>query len=388
MIKDVLKFFSSITGNIKFNQYLFFAFLAVVGYVVIASGKTALTQQNSEIVQKKGQVSDKIKLASELVNGQKVWEEYFENLLTQERKERSKMQEAFIQQLREFKEDLTKTYKRELDAIEKSREISENELKSLLNSNSSDKDNLESLSQTQEVNDFILRKIPHTDEQPKDIGRYIPAGSYVKGRLLSGISVSTGINSQSDPIPLVMRLVDDANLPQGFKSKLKDCRVIASCHGDISSERAIIRLENLICIDKKTERAIETKVAGFVVGMDGKNGVRGQVISVDNKYLKNAALGGLLSGLGKSLKMDGTFAYNPTVGIVKNKEKSFDKFKDSSLDGIGSATEKLANYYIKKAESISPVIEIPAGGLADIVFTEGVYFGQQNTKHQIEINRK
>ena len=87
---------------------------------------------------------------------------------------------------------------------------------------------------------------------------YIPATSYVSGHLLGGIAVSTSVNTQSEPIPIVIKLTGRGNLPKDFAVDIKQCRLLGSCYGDISSERAIIRAEELVCEDKEAGLVIST----------------------------------------------------------------------------------------------------------------------------------
>jgi conjugal transfer pilus assembly protein TraB len=77
---------------------------------------------------------------------------------------------------------------------------------------------------------------------------YIPAGAYVKAVLLSGVDVSVGISSQSNPQPVLLRLVHPGSLPNKFLGKMRDCRIIAAASGELSTERAQFRLEKLSCI--------------------------------------------------------------------------------------------------------------------------------------------
>ena len=44
----------------------------------------------------------------------------------------------------------------------------------------------------------------------------------------------------------------------------------------------------------------------------------------------------------------------------------------ASMAGVGSAMNRLANYYISLAEKVFPVIEIDAGRMVDVVLTRGV----------------
>jgi hypothetical protein len=190
---------------------------------------------------------------------------------------------------------------------------------------------------------------------------YLPATSYVSGNLLGGIAVSTSVNSASEPIPVVIKLTDKGNLPADFAVDIKQCRLLASCYGDISSERVIIRAEELICENKAEGLLISTKVAGVIYGDDGANGIRGTVVSMSEKHLKNAALGGLLSGL--SSTAGGRQGVNLTAfgGISTKSKGAKEVLGEGLLGGASTAAEKLADYHIKLAENISPVILVPGG---------------------------
>ena len=56
----------------------------------------------------------------------------------------------------------------------------------------------------------------------KTVDNYIPAGSFAKAVLLSGVDAETGLNSSSDPEPVLIRIIDHGTLPRKFKSDLKD----------------------------------------------------------------------------------------------------------------------------------------------------------------------
>ena len=387
MIKKLLdQILSSDPTKAKQKQLILMALIVLALFITIFAIQKIVAAFGTHTKENKNITSDEVKitLASDVVDGNKVWAEYFETALKQEREIRQKDQEKLIEEFQKAQIAQNEKYEKDIERLENQLQATEFNLRSNLAQN----DSTNYLSESEEK--FKLNSLgggansPQYQDLPKNISLYIPSSTYVKGRLLSGISVSTGISAQSDPVPLIIRLTDDASLPGLHKIGLKNCRILGSCRGDISSERAIIRIENLVCVDDETQMAVETKVAGFVVGQDGINGIRGTVISMDTQHIKNAAIGGFLSGFSQNLKNEGGFALNPSIGIVSEKSNLATNLKNNAIDGAISATDKLANYYIQKAESISPVIEVPGGALVDIVFTEGVYFGQQNTRRQIE----
>ena len=216
---------------------------------------------------------------------------------------------------------------------------------------------------------------------------YIPATSYVSGHLLGGIVVSTSVNSASEPIPVIIKLTSRGNLPADFVVDIKQCRLLGSSYGDISSERAIIRAEELVCEDKAADLIISTKVSGVIYGDDGSNGIRGSVVSMSDKHLKNAVIGGVLSGFSNTAKGQNGLEIT-ALGAVSTKKKGMkDMAQDGILSGTSSAAEKLADYHIKLAENISPVILVPGGTKVDVVFTKSVEIGSVDIEEVINAER-
>jgi conjugal transfer pilus assembly protein TraB len=92
---------------------------------------------------------------------------------------------------------------------------------------------------------------------------YVPSGTFVRALLLGGIDAPTGGQAQEDPYPVLLEVTDFAKLPNSFEYDFRRCRVIGSGYGDISSERAIIRLEKMSCVTED-ELVFETRIKGFV----------------------------------------------------------------------------------------------------------------------------
>ena len=110
----------------------------------------------------------------------------------------------------------------------------------------------------------------------------VPAAVSVKALLVSSVDAICGVYANSDPVPVKLRLLDDAHLPKGVTVKLKGCLVLASAYGNISNERVYMRLERLTQVNTKGE-AIETEVVGYVSGEDGKFGVEEQSLIAPQK---------------------------------------------------------------------------------------------------------
>lgn len=342
---------------------------------VISGGKNNVVVKQEELRH--------VSLGTDVIPGEKLWHEHFNVKLADESEARKIEQDKAIETMKASFEDMMKKQQEAIEMLKDQLELYSQELQVLKTE--------PIVEEKQEQNVYGVLQMYDTkntkNDLPKDISIYIPASTFIKGRLLSGISVSTGVSTQSSPMPIIIRLQENAKLPNGFQTDLHDCRVVGSCYGDLSSERAIVRLESLVCVNRESKQSIETKVAGFVTGDDGVSGIRGVVVSMDSKHIKNAAIGSLFGGLSRGLKNDTTVSVNPTLGLIQEKQGFTDKVKDGTLVSAGDGMQKIADYYIKRAESISPVIQIPSGALVDVVFTEGVYFGQLNTKEIINDNR-
>lgn len=221
-------------------------------------------------------------------------------------------------------------------------------------------------------------------DRPKSTRSYIPETAYVKGVLLGGIVVSTSINSASEPVPVIIRILDRGNLPKNFDIDLTHCQIMGSSYGDLSSERAVIRAEILSCKDPVNELIYTTKIAGLIYGDDGMNGIKGKVVQTSSKHLKNAMIGGVISGFAGAAKgQDQIIVSSFGAGSTKKKNMG-DMLQEGGFAGVSNAAEKIADYYIKQAESMSPVLLVSGGTKVDIVFTKGVYLGALDVQEKLQ----
>ncbi len=210
----------------------------------------------------------------------------------------------------------------------------------------------------------------------KTVDTTIPAGSFAKTVLLSGLDASASMSASSDPRPMLLRMIDHGTLPRRFQSDLKDCHCTASAYGDLSSERVYARLEKMSCVTRRTGEILEIQVAGYIAGPDGKAGIRGVVASKDGQFLARSMVGGIFSGLSNVANPQNRQAQvNPFAQGQGAKQPSppniGDMFTAGMTSGISTALDRLSQYYIDRAEQLQPVIQIAAGQVVDIVFTEG-----------------
>ena len=202
-----------------------------------------------------------------------------------------------------------------------------------------------------------------------DARSYVPSGSFFRAALLGGLDAPTGGQAQSNPHPVLMRVQDNAFLPNRYRFRIRECFALGASYGDISAERAYIRLESLSCV-RHDGRAIDAPVKGYVVGEDGKAGMRGRLVSKQGQVLANALLAGIGAGIGQAFQQGATTVSTNPLGSVGTIEPG--KQLQAGLGtGVGKALDRLSQYYITLAEKMFPIIEIDAGRTVEVVFTKG-----------------
>lgn len=190
-------------------------------------------------------------------------------------------------------------------------------------------------------------------------GNYLPAGSFLTGVLLTGADVPTGRGTQSQPVPVFVRVKLETILPNRFTSDLAECHVVAAAVGDLSSERVLLRSDLLSCV-REDGGVLEVPVQMSASGPDGKAGVRGTLVSREGQFLGRALLAGFADGVGRAFapqrvpvfQSDGEGFVTPPVS---------DSLQYGAAEGIGSAMQRLADYYMDRADQMFPVIELSAG---------------------------
>ncbi|RVT47994.1 TrbI/VirB10 family protein [Rubrivivax albus] len=203
----------------------------------------------------------------------------------------------------------------------------------------------------------------------RTVSTWLPV-SFTRGTLLGGLDAPTGGQAQSNPHPVLIRLSDNAVLPNRFRGEYRECFVIAAGYGDISSERAYLRTENLSCV-RADGATLEVKIQGSVYGEDGKVGMRGRLVTKQGQMLANALLAGVVSGIGQGLATSSTNVSTSPLGTITSASGA-DAYRAGLGTGVGRALDRLAQYYIKLAENTFPVIEVDAGREIDVVITKGV----------------
>jgi conjugal transfer pilus assembly protein TraB len=207
------------------------------------------------------------------------------------------------------------------------------------------------------------------------------AGAFAPVVLLNGVDAGTSSGSRSNPQPLLMRVQDHAILPGAAKYSLRSCFLLGSGYGELSAERVYIRLARLSCVDKSDRLVLSVDVQGYVVDSDNTLGMRGKVTNRQGARLGKALLAGFAQGLSGALSgAQGTVSSSVlgnTTSITGD-----EALRASGLSGASTAAGQLADFYLKEAQSIFPIISIEGGRDAYVVFTEDVKLSWGNVDAQ------
>ena len=224
---------------------------------------------------------------------------------------------------------------------------------------------------------------PDGKEKPKNVTDYLPAGSFASVRLLSGVDAPTGGEGVSNPIPVLLRVMTDGTLPNFFHSNVSSCHIVAAAHGSISSERAHILLTKLSCVLLNGD-IIETDLNGYVAGEDGKAGLRGRLVSKQGTLIARSLLSGLASGFGRTLQQQSQQLATSPLGAVATVNPN-QVLQAGAGAGVSTALEKVADYYLQRANELYPIIEVAANRAGEAILIDGTPLTQpilHNTREE------
>lgn len=202
---------------------------------------------------------------------------------------------------------------------------------------------------------------------------FLPAGAFAKAVMLSGLDAPTGGLAKTNPQPVLLRLLDHGTLPNRFPSRVRECFVTAAGFGDLASERAYLRLEKLSCV-LRDGTALEVALKGFVAGEDGKAGLRGRVVSKQGQLIARALVAGVASGIGNGVAQSFTSLSSSALGNVQNIDPG-NIAQFGVANGFSSALDRIAQWYLERANEVYPVLEVDAGRVVEVVLNEGLELG-------------
>ncbi len=212
---------------------------------------------------------------------------------------------------------------------------------------------------------------------------YLPPNSYAPATVIVGVDASTGVSSQTDPLPVLLRITGPARsvVSNGrlLTTRLEGCVINGAARGDLSSEKVYVKLVRMTC-DQPGGRVAVSDVKGFL-SFAGKTGVRGRVVSREGDFVSRAFLAGVVGGFGRAFSVNSQAALRPGATVVTGEgggstvpTLSPQQILTGGLgDGVATSGDMLSRYLIERAEQYQPVVEMPTGIEVHVVFLDGVY---------------
>jgi conjugal transfer pilus assembly protein TraB len=311
-------------------------------------------------------------------------------------------EEAYQQNLERLQQEM----KQKLAQIEKKQELDSNELKSRMQEKMGNIFYAPNVSQPQqpestEEGQFVLHKYGSTEEasggesesgvvdkakemvgstgdeeekekveEPNET--YLPTTSLINGVLLSGLDAKASIIGTDDnPQPVLIQVKGNAYLPNGYEMDLDSCQLLATGWGDINSERVHLRTNKLICINEEGGVVDIPIDAVATSAYDGKEGIRGRLVSREGKMITKAMIAGFLNGVSSAFKP--ASALGATTGGSPFETANLSQAGNIGLSsGVGGAMDKLAEYYVSMIGKMSPILEIAPRQEIQFITVEGV----------------
>lgn len=208
-------------------------------------------------------------------------------------------------------------------------------------------------------------------EPVKEPAAYLPSGTMFEVVLLNGMDAATNAVAQKNPVPSLTRVKADAILPNFYVHDIKECFVLVAGYGSLSSERALMRTETFSCV-REGGKVIEAKLDGYVVGEDGRVGMRGRLVSKQGQLIAKSLASGVLSGFGQAVTPQSTPGLNLNSG-TSYQMPDMGAIASSALGrGFSDASKSASQFFLEMAKEMTPVVEIDAGRKATIILTKGV----------------
>lgn len=189
-----------------------------------------------------------------------------------------------------------------------------------------------------EVVTFPVKRI----EKPEEVV-ILPAGSYVKGKILTGVEVG------SKTLPVLTQLDYAYIAPSNKTIDLKGCFMIMKSQGDLSTEKVELQGKTLSCVNKK-DQFFEREINSFVA--DHK----------DNSYGVNAEL---KSNQGRVAMMAFTSSVVERLSELIKGESRNNVAKQGGVD----AGSMVAQWYLKHAMGLAPTLKINSSQDVWVVMT-------------------
>jgi conjugal transfer pilus assembly protein TraB len=195
----------------------------------------------------------------------------------------------------------------------------------------------------------------------------LPAGSFVRGRLLTGLFATT---QAGGALPALFAVREAFTGPNQTAIPLQGCLALGKAQADLASLRAIVQLITLACV-WPDGRTFEQAIAGYVTGRDGTLGLPGRLEQRAGAYLGRTFLASLVAGAAEAFAAaERTTQITPLGGSQSVVTGDTGKF--AAFSALSTASAKVADFYLAQAEQLLPVVWVESGQDVQLVLQQGI----------------
>jgi conjugal transfer pilus assembly protein TraB len=202
---------------------------------------------------------------------------------------------------------------------------------------------------------------------------FLPPGTNFEAIMLNGMDAPTSAVAEKNPEPSTLRVKTDAILPNLLRYNVRECFVVIAGYGVLSSERVKARTETISCA-REDGRVSVAKISGYIVGEDGRVGLRGRLVSKQGQVIAQSLAAGVLAGIGMAMTPTAT----PGLNISPGNQQTYQMPNPEAVAqmgigrGFSTAANSASQFYLELARSMTPIVEIDAGRKVTIMLTTGV----------------
>ena len=209
-------------------------------------------------------------------------------------------------------------------------------------------------------------------QPPEPPALSMTAGSFFEGVLINGMDAPTSSVTVKNPVPAMVRVKTDAILPNLRRTDVRECFLVISGHGVLATERAVMRTETLSCV-LDNDKIVEAKIEGWIVGEDGKVGMRGRLVSKQGQMIAKALVGSMISNIGRAMSPMAVPQLNINPGSTQTTQTGdFETaLEGGALRGFADTSKMVAQFYLDMAKEMFPVVEIDAGRKVTVMLIKG-----------------
>lgn len=192
-------------------------------------------------------------------------------------------------------------------------------------------------------------------KKPERMGVKVPAGSYLKAKLLTGVEAS-----EARPVPVLLQADYFFVGPNKTKIDLSGCFIIAKSKGNLSIERVEMQATKISCVSK-SGKMFKRSLNGFMAdGTDSSFGIEGIVNSKQSRVASMAFLSSIVQGIGNAIQQAQTTTQTNALGgsssIVTGSQAKY-----LAAGGASNAASLVTNWYLKHAQNLLPTINVGSG---------------------------